>query len=239
MPIRVIVGRLARDTTHPFTCLLNNATQAGGCQPCTYMIKPGRRCKLRSCKELDFCWIHLRQQKQVMIHPSRLVAGVGKAPKRALGDGVFARTYHPLSAATLAQLKNAPEGDVLKQRYRVFQTGDVIGEYKGEILTEAEAKVRYDENKRSRLEEFQAPYAVRVETTGQVIDALCQRNFVAYVNDARGTGMKRNTRYTKDGFLEATKDIYQGEELLTSYGSEYWNSRMRDVSHSVVRKNRR
>ncbi|MGN6540373.1 MAG: SET domain-containing protein [Ginsengibacter sp.] len=63
-----------------------------------------------------------------------------------------------------------------------------------------------------------------------VIDAMRrQKSLGRYANDAGGltkiNGVTNNTRYVvedKRVFLEAKKDIPAGEEILVSYGREYW-----------------
>lgn len=64
-----------------------------------------------------------------------------------------------------------------------------------------------------------------------VIDAKNYlKTFGRYANDAKGTskikGVTNNCRYVVDGkkvFIEAIKNINAGEEILVSYGKEYWD----------------
>lgn len=64
-----------------------------------------------------------------------------------------------------------------------------------------------------------------------VIDAMRRRTALArYANDANGLSkshsFRNNTKYIVDGkrvFIEAKKDIEAGEEILVSYGNEYWD----------------
>ncbi len=51
-----------------------------------------------------------------------------------------------------------------------------------------------------------------------------------YANDAKGLyrheGLKNNAEYVADGyrvFIEATRDIPAGSEILVDYGREYWD----------------
>ena len=65
-----------------------------------------------------------------------------------------------------------------------------------------------------------------------VIDARTYKKSKArYANDARGAkkmkGFTNNAAYTEDGlrvFIESKKDIAAGEEILVSYGKEYWEA---------------
>jgi uncharacterized protein len=63
-----------------------------------------------------------------------------------------------------------------------------------------------------------------------VIDGMKRKKSLGrYANDAGGLnkidGISNNTRYVVEDnrvFLEAKKDIPAGEEILVSYGREYW-----------------
>jgi SET domain-containing protein len=63
-----------------------------------------------------------------------------------------------------------------------------------------------------------------------VIDARLHPDELArYANDANGIqkvkGLRNNAEYEEDGFrvfIEATRDIPAGSEILVSYGKEYW-----------------
>lgn len=64
----------------------------------------------------------------------------------------------------------------------------------------------------------------------RVIDAMKRKKSLGrYANDASGLikidGLSNNTRYVVEDnrvFIEAKKDIPAGEEILVSYGKEYW-----------------
>ena len=64
-----------------------------------------------------------------------------------------------------------------------------------------------------------------------VIDArLNLKSLARYANDAKGLiktkGIVNNSEYVKDNgriFIEATKDIPKGSEILVAYGKEYWD----------------
>jgi uncharacterized protein len=69
-------------------------------------------------------------------------------------------------------------------------------------------------------------------TRNHVIDAGPYKTALArYANDARGIyrlkGKHNNADYVEEGlsvFIQATRDIQKGEEILVGYGKEYWNS---------------
>jgi len=64
-----------------------------------------------------------------------------------------------------------------------------------------------------------------------VIDALRTKSALArYANDARGLtrvkGLSNNSEYVNDqyrAYIEATRDIPAGGEILVGYGKEYWD----------------
>ncbi len=64
-----------------------------------------------------------------------------------------------------------------------------------------------------------------------VINALpAVKTLGRYANDAMGLarieGLRNNSEYVSEGnrcFIEATKNIESGEEILVGYGREYWN----------------
>jgi hypothetical protein len=65
-----------------------------------------------------------------------------------------------------------------------------------------------------------------------VIDARPYKTALArYANDARGIyrlkGKRNNADYVEEGlsvFIQATRDIEKGEEILVGYGKEYWDA---------------
>ncbi len=73
-----------------------------------------------------------------------------------------------------------------------------------------------------------------------VINALPSlKTFGRYANDARGltrlNGVRNNAEYVSEGnrcFIEATRNIKAGEEILVSYGKEYWTLMKRLASEN-------
>jgi SET domain-containing protein len=67
-------------------------------------------------------------------------------------------------------------------------------------------------------------------TRNAVIDALAAKHTLGrYANDARGLskvqGIRNNSEYVSEGYrcyIEATREIRKGEEILVGYGKEYW-----------------
>jgi SET domain-containing protein len=96
--------------------------------------------------------------------------------------------------------------------------GTRIVEYKGRITTWNDVK---DDHENGYI------YTVN---NNHVIDAKkTLRALARYANDARGIsrikGLINNCDYVNEGlraFIESKKDIQPGEEILVSYGNEYW-----------------
>jgi SET domain-containing protein len=96
--------------------------------------------------------------------------------------------------------------------------GTRIVEYKGRITTWEEVK-----------NDSENAYILTVNPD-YVIDALpCKEALARYANDAKGLqkvrGITNNSKFYTYGqqvFIEAVKDIPAGNEILVSYGKEYW-----------------
>jgi SET domain-containing protein len=104
--------------------------------------------------------------------------------------------------------------------------GSRIVEYKGRVRTWKE--VQNDDTN----------YYIFYVTRNHIIDASRHKKSPArYINDAKGLqkikGINNNVAFVKEGkrvFVDATKNIPAGSELLVGYGKEYWD---------VIRKNRK
>lgn len=188
-----------------FSCYQND-TGTNRCRQCIYVIpNTGRRCRLNTCVDMDYCHWHLKKVHDVQIKPSTIVGG---------GLGVFAAGN--VSPRMLRYLKSRDSSRAEKNQYAVFKKGDVIGKYEGEVVSREELNRRYGEH-------TTAPYAVQ-KSRREIYDALCVRNFVGYVNSAHNTGFQNNCKLTAGLRLVATRNIYPGEELFWNYGRDYWRS---------------
>lgn len=109
---------------------------------------------------------------------------------------------------------------------KFISKGSRIVEYKGKIRTWKEAE--YDDSN----------WYIFYVNENHIIDAKPYKKSLAkYINDAKGLvkikGISNNAKFIRDGlkvFVEATKDIPAGAEILVSYGKDYWN---------VIRKNQK
>lgn len=98
--------------------------------------------------------------------------------------------------------------------------GSRIIEYTGKVTTWKDADHQEGLN----------PYIYYV-SDDHVIDAARRKKSMArYANDARGMkkikGLKNNAEYVEEGnrvYIEATRNIAEGSEILVGYGKEYWD----------------
>lgn len=59
-------------------------------------------------------------------------------------------------------------------------------------------------------------------------ETMAGRGGASMVNDGAPNGVANNTQFVKRGdavYLQATRDVAKGEELLVSYGRGYWRLR--------------
>ena len=104
-----------------------------------------------------------------------------------------------------------------------IEKGSRVAEYTGEITTWK--KVLQIEKETKVFSKY-----LYYLHANHVIDAGNHLKILArYANDAKGlmkiTGLVNNCKYVEDNgnvFMEATKNIPAGAEILISYGKEYW-----------------
>jgi uncharacterized protein len=100
--------------------------------------------------------------------------------------------------------------------------GTRIVEYKGEIVTWKEVEKMADD-RNGYVFFFNNQYCIDAWKT--------KKGIAHYANDAKGIvrveGVKNNSEYVtekKRCYIEATRDIEAGEEILVGYGGEYWQA---------------
>ena len=100
---------------------------------------------------------------------------------------------------------------------RDFKRGELVATYGGEKLTPDEVDKRYGVN-------GLAAYALTIHPNKLILDAITVRGYGSMAND--GHGVRRcNAHFSKKGdtgLLRANRRIHNGEEILASYGREYW-----------------
>jgi SET domain-containing protein len=117
-----------------------------------------------------------------------------------------------------------------------IKKGTRIVEYKGRLQSWKEVKAQDGFN----------GYLMYI-TRNAVINALpAVKTLGRYANDAMGLtrieGMRNNAEYVSEGsrcFIEATKNIKPGEEILVGYGREYWNLIRKIIRSKSLNKTKR
>ena len=78
-------------------------------------------------------------------------------------------------------------------------------------------------------EDHTNPYLMRVDRSNAIDASRSFKTYGRYANDALGIsrkpGLINNAEYVTEGkrcFIEATKNILPGSEILVSYGKDYW-----------------
>jgi SET domain-containing protein len=118
------------------------------------------------------------------------------------------------------QASNIPNaGTGLFTAIKIYKD-EIVSTYQGEIITNKEAKIR--------AEAGDDQYFIDI-SPARILDSKPVEGFAKYANDAKGKeshGIKNNTKIAfksrKQVCLIATRNIKAGEEILCSYGKEYW-----------------
>jgi SET domain-containing protein len=110
--------------------------------------------------------------------------------------------------------------------------GTLITEYVGQIQTWKEVKEEVDND---YIYYINSKHVINARP---VMDALAR-----YANDGEGRekirGISNNSKYMRKGmrvFIKAIKDIAEGEEILVSYGTEYWEQ---DIVNRELQKTKK
>lgn len=114
--------------------------------------------------------------------------------------------------------------------------GTRLVEYKGKLKKWKEVKAQDGYN----------GYLMYI-TRNAVIDALPANHTLGrYANDAKGlsrvAGIRNNSEYVSEGnrcYIEATRKIKKGEEILVGYGREFWQLQKKLASNNPTKKKRK
>ena len=195
----------------------------------------GHKCRRPTCQDYRYCTRHLASIKHLLIAKSKRLHDLGV-------DGLGLYAYNPKFGRAHSYAKGIP---IMDPTHIVFKTGDVLGEYGGEILTKAEFDSRYDD----RDNDETATYA-ESGYKGFLVDGLGATSAISYSNESLDIGkLMRHSRDQNDfvqrydtaaeydhrtnvmtrqrkGMIEmvATRSIAHCEEILWNYTSSYWAS---------------
>ncbi len=117
----------------------------------------------------------------------------------------------------LSQLPNSGNG--LFTAISIYKD-EVISLFKGEILTELQAKLRVKQGNDN--------YFINM-LDGRIMDSMHVKCFAKYANDAKGFSKSKFKNCAKISLDEddnvciiATRNIKMGEEIFCGYGKKYW-----------------
>jgi SET domain-containing protein len=117
----------------------------------------------------------------------------------------------------LSQLPNSGNG--LFTAISIYKD-EVISLFKGEILTELQAKLRAKQGNDN--------YFINM-LDGSIMDSMHVKCFAKYANDAKGFSKSKFKNCAKISLDEddnvciiATRNIKMGEEIFCGYGKKYW-----------------
>jgi hypothetical protein len=156
---------------------------------CSANCKNGNRCRKRVIIGLPYCYVHLLSVMHLRIKPSTVVNA---------GLGLFASD------------PKAGENDI------IFNKGDVIAKYTGELINKAELEHRYGDNT--------APYALEI-SKDKYIDAATERGAMSLANHTSSKSANasfQNPNYRNNSVtVKAVKNIKNNTEILINYGNKY------------------
>jgi uncharacterized protein len=117
-----------------------------------------------------------------------------------------------------------------------IQKGTRIVEYKGRLQTWKEVKAEDGHN----------GYLMYIHRNAVINAQPAVNTLGRYANDAMGLsrikGIRNNAEYVSEGtrcFIEATHNIKPNEEILVSYGREYWSLIREIIRLKSVNKNQK
>lgn len=178
------------------------------CDRCTATKVSGGRCSLTTCKTGPYCWIHTRSKMWLQVKKSQVPNA---------GSGLFA---------------NKPGA---RQNEIVWKKNAKICPYQGPLITRNQLERKYGDT-----DDTVAEYALHIGD-GWYIDPYKTNAGVArYANDCHGTDLRCNAKFDTGShkivdpkkrqaktFVVATRDIRNGEEILSNYSgnnesASYW-----------------
>jgi hypothetical protein len=187
-----------------------------------------KRCKRTSCIDYRYCTQHL-------VNVVNLYIGARSRHLRSLVPKVAGRGLYAVAGHEGLKAHGVSNGIPNENaKAIVFNVGDVIDTYGGEMISKTGIDDRYVHP------DAIAPYSVSEDEHG--VDAFCAATAPVYANDPYDPSKPRPFMLAKsranvkvdynavdDKFeMVATKTIHHGEEILYHYGSDYWPKAKKD-----------
>lgn len=166
---------------------------------CKDLKDNGQRCKRQTVMGSSYCYSHLLYKHKLRIKASNIADA---------GLGLFA--LDPFTNAKVV----------------VFNCGDTIIKYSGEIIDEEELIERYDDKT--------PPYAIGI-SRDRYEDGAKVRGVGALANTFPNHQNATISVYQGFASLKATKTIYNGDEIYLSYGKSH-KLNQTGVNHSTTKK---
>lgn len=155
-----------------------------------------------------------------------------------LGSPIEGRGLYAVASASELRRAGVRNGIPNETDTVVFRKGQEVDTYSGERMSKRDLDARYVED------DVVARYTVSADSEvksyrgkrtskkwrsdhGTSIDALCASTAASYANDPMVPGDQRSddanvTIRGSEFAFKATRDIRHGEEIMFSYGNEYW-----------------
>lgn len=107
---------------------------------------------------------------------------------------------------------------------RDLAANTILGYYRGEVVDERRRKDSSDKVMTLYKRPPWWPSGVKFYR-GISLDGATGGNWLALINDYRGTGQPKNADFGQDGMFYTVIPIKKGQELFIDYGSGYWIGR--------------
>lgn len=158
------------------------------------MTRPGRRCKLKTCKYWPMCWIHTRKTLGILVKPSTIPgAGFGVFAQKPFRKNQIIAEYGP----NIARLR------LTKDQCRASPSHYLAALSGGRCVDSQSLK----------------SYPTRYIND---CPASSKRRGHCRGTNAKFTIVARRAGRPERINVKATKNIRKGQEIFVSYGAGYW-----------------
>jgi len=220
------------------------------CLQCKGLTRGGGQCSRSTCLHTPYCWQHTRSILRLRVMKSKYLQSL-----RINSLGLYAWDSSLSNQRTAVFEKGfilRPQGDTYGR-----------GLYGGEELSQDELDELYDYYDEDCEVEVEptAPYGQNfwINDNHEIYDAACVRGVISYANSIMGKmgkngfiskkkkhyrprrkGEKRrhiykfNAELLADGNIRFIRKVYHGQEILVSYGPDYFEGNMFDCNGNEV-----